>query len=214
MEDEASIGRLVADYLKDEGFAVVWVRSGEEALAELPRHPVRLMVLDIGLPGIDGFEVCRRVRATSDLPVLMLTARDEEIDRVSGFAVGADDYVSKPFSPRELAARVKAILRRVEPRPAATKLVLADVVLRRDAHEVTVGGHAVELTPREFELLAFFMENPGVVLERDRLLERAWASSSQEARGLWTSMSLSCVLKVGENLIETVFGVGYKAVRR
>src|SRR5438067_2913183 len=110
VEDEQSIGALVRGYLQREGHQVVWVRSGEEALAELTRHPVRLVVLDVGLPGMDGFEVCHRLRALSRIPVIMLTARDEEADRVAGLELGADDYVTKPFSPRELLARVKAVL--------------------------------------------------------------------------------------------------------
>ena len=115
VEDDDSIGRLVKQYLEQQdGWHVVWRRTGEEALAELRGQPVRFVVLDIGLPGIDGFEVCRRIRAGSKVPIVMLTARDEEPDRVAGLELGADDYVSKPFSPRELSARIKAILRRAE----------------------------------------------------------------------------------------------------
>jgi len=117
VEDDDAIGRLVKSYLEQQdGWQVVWLRSGEEAVAELRRHAVRFVVLDIGLPGIDGFEVCRQMRAHSKVPIVMLTARDEEPDRVAGLELGADDYVSKPFSPRELAARIKAILRRAEQR--------------------------------------------------------------------------------------------------
>ena len=214
VEDEHSIGQLVRDYLKDEGYAVVWVRSGEEALAEVTRHPVRLVVLDIGLPGIDGFEVCRRLRARSEVPVLMLTARDEEADRVVGFAVGSDDYVPKPFSPRELAARINAILRRTDPRPPDEILALGDVVLARAAREVTVAGSPVELAPREFDLLAFFIENAGVVLRRDRLLEQVWGlefpggtrTVDQHIAQLRTKLDRP-------ELIQTVHGVGYRAVR-
>jgi DNA-binding response OmpR family regulator len=114
VEDEQSIGNLVRSYLQKDGYRVVWVRSGEEALIELARHAVRIVLLDIGLPGMDGFEVCRKMRARSTVPIVMLTARDEEPDRVAGLEVGADDYVPKPFSPRELVARMKAILRRSE----------------------------------------------------------------------------------------------------
>src|SRR2546427_1621284 len=116
VEDEQSIGALVGGYLEREGHQVVWVRSGEDALSEVTRHPVRLIVLDVGLPGMDGFDVCRQIRARSPVPIIMLTARDEEADRVAGLEVGADDYVPKPFSPRELMARVKAVLRRGGPR--------------------------------------------------------------------------------------------------
>ena len=122
VEDEESIGALVSAYLEQTGYRVAWVRSGEEALQSLERVRPRLVILDIGLPGQDGFDVCRGMRARSHVPVLMLTARDEEADRVAGLEVGADDYVTKPFSPRELAARVKAVLRRTEPAPTRTEL--------------------------------------------------------------------------------------------
>src|SRR5437867_5412565 len=133
IEDEQNIGTLVRDYVSRDGFQVLWVRSGEEGLAELDRHPIRLVILDVGLPGIDGFEVCRLMRARSSIPIIMLTARDEEPDRVAGLEVGADDYVPKPFSPRELVARIKAILRRAEHRMEGDTLELQDVHLRRRA---------------------------------------------------------------------------------
>src|SRR2546425_1558920 len=171
IEDEQNIGTLVRDYVARDGFQVLWVRSGEEGLAELDRHPIRLVILDVGLPGIDGFEVCRRMRARSNVPIVMLTARDEEPDRVAGLEVGADDYVPKPFSPRELVARIKAILRRTERRVEDDLLELDDIHLRRRAREVEVAGHAVDLTGKEFDLLAFFMENAGAVLCREPLLD-------------------------------------------
>src|SRR5207237_3943014 len=149
-----------------EASQVVWVRAGEDALAELRRHPIQLIVLDIGLPGIDGFEVCRRIDRR--VPVIMLTARDEEADRVAGLELGADDYVPKPFSPRELAARIKAILRRVEQRGEDALLTSGNVVLRRDSHDVTVGGARIELTSKEFDLLACFLEHQGIVLSREK----------------------------------------------
>src|SRR3954466_4266570 len=158
VEDEEAIGRLVKAYLEQQdGWTVVWLRTGEEAVAELRRHPVRLVVLDIGLPGIDGFEVCRQMRAQSKVPIVMLTARDEEPDRVAGLELGPDDYVAKPFSPRELAARIKAILRRVEQRSDDAVLTSKDIVLRRDSMDVTVSGAQIELTTKEFDLLACFL---------------------------------------------------------
>src|SRR6185436_8417801 len=153
VEDDDSIGRLITQYLEQHGWRVLWLRTGEEAVAELGRSPVRLVVLDIGLPGIDGFEVCQRMRAESNVPIVMLTARDEEVDRVVGFELGADDYVPKPFSPRELEARIKAILRRVEPGASQDAVLSAgEIVLRRDSHDVTVDGEAVQLTAKEFDL--------------------------------------------------------------
>src|SRR5436190_12481916 len=135
VEDEESVGTLVRTYLDRNGFRVCWVRTGEEALAELTRHPIRIVVLDLGLPGMDGFEVARRVRARSSVPILMLTARDEEPDRVAGLEIGADDYVPKPFSPRELVARIKAILRRAEPQPNELVLRLGDVSVDLEGRE-------------------------------------------------------------------------------
>lgn len=214
VEDEQSIGALVRTYLQREGFQPVWVRSGEEALTELPRHPVRLVVLDIGLPGIDGFEVCRRVRARSEVPIIMLTARDDEIDRVAGLEVGADDYVSKPFSPRELVARIKAVLRRVEPTSRADVLTLGPVTLSRSAREIQVDGREVELTAKEFDLLEHFMENPGVVLSRETLLDRVWGMAYPgETRTVDVHVG-QLRRKLGlPDLIRTVRGAGYKTVR-
>src|SRR2546421_8432976 len=164
VEDEPSVGELVRAYLTRDGYRVVWVRSGEDALTELERHPVRMVLLDIGLPGKDGFDVCREIRGKSQVPILMLTARDEEPDRIVGLEVGADDYLTKPFSPRELAARIKAILRRTEPQTGSDVLSLGDVTLNRETHDVTIDGRSVELTAKEFDLLAFFMANAGVVV--------------------------------------------------
>ena len=213
VEDEQSIGALVRAYLTRDGYQVVWVRSGEEALAELGRHPVRIVVLDIGLPDIDGFEVCRRIRAKSSVAILMLTARDEEPDRVAGLEVGADDYVPKPFSPRELVARVKAILRRAEAPVQEDVLALGDVVLWRDGRDVAVQDQAVELTGKEFDLLACFMENPGVVLSRERLLDRVWGVTYPGGTRTVDVHVAQLRRKLGRpGLIRTVRGAGYKAV--
>src|SRR5260221_8799588 len=146
VEDEPSVGEVVRAYLTRDGYRVIWVRSGEDALAELDRPPVRMVLLDIGLPGKDGFDVCREIRAKSQVPILMLTARDEEPDRVVGLEVGADDYLTKPFSPRELVARIKAILRRSDPAPTQEVLTVGDIVVNRETHDVTVAGAPVELT--------------------------------------------------------------------
>jgi DNA-binding response OmpR family regulator len=214
VEDEASIGRLVRSYLERSGYRVVWVRTGEEALIELVRHPVRMVVLDIGLPGMDGFDACRLIRERSSVPVVMLTARDEEPDRVAGLEVGADDYVSKPFSPRELAARIKAVLRRTESRRPAEVLVLADVVLRPDSREVTVGGEPVELTSKEFHLLECLMGHPGIVLSREQLLDRVWGMTYFGGTRTVDVHVAQLRRKLGRpKLIRTVRGAGYKTVR-
>ena len=213
VEDEHSIGALIRSYLSRDGYGVVWVRSGEDALAELTRHPLRLVVLDIGLPGIDGFEVCRRIRAKSSLPILIVTARDEEPDRVAGLELGADDYITKPFSPRELVARVKAILRRSEPSQRDPILTLGDIVVDLQGREVSVGGEPVELTAKEFELLACLLENPGIVLSRDTLLDRAWGTTYPGGTRTVDVHVGQLRRKLGRPaLIRTVRGAGYKAI--
>jgi DNA-binding response OmpR family regulator len=214
VEDEESIGTLVRTYLARDGYRVIWVRTGEEALAELPRHSIRIVVLDLALPGIDGFEVCRRIRARSAVPILMLTARDEEPDRVAGLEVGADDYVTKPFSPRELVARIKAILRRVEPRAQEQTLRLGDIVVDVDGREVAVGERPVELTAKEFDLLVYFVESVGVVLSRDRLLDRVWGVTYPGGTRTVDVHVGQLRRKLGRpGLIRTVRGAGYKAVQ-
>jgi two-component system response regulator ResD len=215
VEDEPSVGELVRGYLMRNGYRVVWVRSGEEALVELDRHRVRIVLLDIGLPGKDGFDVCREMRTRSNVPILMLTARDEEPDRIVGLEVGADDYLTKPFSPRELVARMKAILRRSEPQEGKEKTVsLGDVVLDRESHDVTVAGTPVELTAKEFDLLAYFMAHPDIVVSRDVLLERVWG---QEYPGGTRTVDVH-VAQVRRkldrpDLIRTLRGTGYKAAQ-
>ncbi len=212
VEDDDAIGRLVKQYLEQQdGWQVLWLRTGEEAVGELRRHPVRLVVLDVGLPGIDGFEVCRQMRAWSKVPIVMLTARDEEPDRVAGLELGADDYVPKPFSPRELAARIKAILRRAEQRPQEDVLAAGEIVLRRDSHEVTVAGGAVDLTSMEFDLLACFLEHRGLVLSRERLLDLVWGVSYPGGTRTVDMHVAQLRRKLGiPGAIHTVRGAGYK----
>ncbi|HEY8706336.1 MAG TPA: response regulator transcription factor [Gaiellaceae bacterium] len=212
VEDDESIGRLVKSYLeRQDGWQILWLRTGEEAVVELRRHPVRLVVLDIGLPGIDGFEVCRQMRAQSKVPILMLTARDEEPDRVAGLELGADDYVTKPFSPRELAARIKAILRRVEHRNEDEVLAAHDIVLRRDSRDVTVSGSMIELTGKEFDLLACFLEHPGIVLTREKLLDLVWGMTYPGGTRTVDVHVAQLRRKLGDpDTIRTVRGSGYK----
>ena len=215
VEDEHSIGSLVRAYLEKERYQVIWVHTGEEALAELTRHVIRIVVLDVGLPGMDGFDVCREVRRRSQVPILMLTARDEEVDRVAGLEVGADDYVTKPFSPRELAARIKAILRRAEPQAPADVLTLDSVVVDRSAREVTVGERPVELTAKEFDLLSCLIENAGLVLTRDQLLDLVWGFDFPGGTRTVDVHVASLRRKLGvPDLIRTVRGAGYKATKR
>ncbi len=211
VEDDPNIGALVRTYLERSGYRALWVRSGEEALAELRRHPISLVVLDVGLPGIDGLEVCRRLGGS--VPVIMLTARDEEADRVAGLELGADDYVSKPFSPRELAARVKAVLRRsAATGDTADVLELGPVVLARGAREVRVDGREVELTQREFDLLEHLLRHAGQVVTRDQLLESVWGFLAPgETRTVEVHIAQLRKKLGAPALIRTVRGLGYKA---
>ncbi len=214
VEDEESLASLVEAYLAREGFRVESVGSGEAALRRIETDAVRLVVLDLNLPDMDGLEVCRRIRSHSNVPVVMLTARDEEADRLAGLGAGADDYVGKPFSPQELVARMKAVLRRSEPDVGEELLTLGDVVLRRGAREVGVAGDPVELRPKEFDLLAYLMQNRGVVLSRDALLERVWGY--EYAGGTRTVDVHVAQLRRKlhrPDLIRTVRGSGYKAVQ-
>jgi DNA-binding response OmpR family regulator len=215
VEDEESIGTLISAYLEKSGYRVAWVRSGEDALASLDRVRPRMVILDIGLPGQDGFDVCRGIRARSTVPIVMVTARDEEIDRVAGLEVGADDYVTKPFSPRELAARIKAVLRRTDPAPnARARLELGDVVLDAQAREVTVAGEPVELTGKEFDLLAYLLENAGIVVSRDQLLDRVWGLTYAGGTRTVDVHVAQLRRKLGRpDAIRTLRGSGYKAAR-
>jgi two-component system, OmpR family, response regulator len=177
VEDEESIGALVRAYLEQTGYRITWVRSGEEALAHVQQLRPRLVILDVGLPGQDGFDVCRSIRARSDVPIVMLTARDEEADRVAGLEVGADDYVAKPFDPRELRARLKSVLRRLEARaapekkPAKERVAIGACTLDLRSRELRdAQGREVPITAMEFSLLKTFLDHPNQVLSRDRLL--------------------------------------------
>jgi len=214
VEDEPHIGSLVCTYLERAGYDALWVRTGERALGELARRRVELVVLDVGLPGIDGFEVCRRIRG--EVPVIMLTARDEEPDRVAGLEVGADDYVTKPFSPRELTARVKAVLRRsARPtgvaEPPAAALTLGSLRIDPTAREVHLDGREIELTLREFDLLEYLVRHRGQVVTREQLLENVWDYRSLgETRTIEVHVA-QLRKKLGRReLIRTVRGLGYK----
>ncbi len=212
VEDAEEIASLVCTYLERDGFRVVWTTHGTEGLAELERHDVSLAILDLQLPDTDGFDLCRAIRSYSQLPIVMLTARDEEVDRVTGLELGADDYVTKPFSPRELVARVRAVLRRVEPETDANTISVGDVVLDRRARSVSVDGQEVDLTTREFDLLWHLAEHPGIVVSRERLLDRVWGLA-------FPGGTRTVDVHVGQlrrkldrpGLIRTVRGSGYKA---
>jgi DNA-binding response OmpR family regulator len=176
VEDDKKTAALIALYLEREGFKVLSAGNGEQALEMAGRHQPDFVILDLMLPRLDGVEVCRRLRSRSDVPILMLTAKDEELDRVLGFSLGADDYVSKPFSPRELVARVKAILRRARPAPPKPGTLLSDGELSLDPekHRVTLSGEPVPLTLSEYKLLHTLMSFPGKVFSREELLNRLY----------------------------------------
>ena len=177
VEDDGAINMLLRYNLEAEGFSVDVVESGEEAEVAVSEAPPDLLVLDWMLPGLSGIELCRRLRAgrkTRGLPILMLTARGEEGDRIRGLTTGADDYVTKPFSPAELTARIKALLRRSSPDRLSDKITVGEIELDREAHRVVRNGRDVRLGPTEFKLLEFFMRSPGRVLSRTQLLDGVW----------------------------------------
>jgi DNA-binding response OmpR family regulator len=203
----------VQAYLEQEGYSVVAVGSGGEALRVVGEEPVRLVILDLNLPDMDGLEVCRRIRARSETPVVMLTARDDETDRLAGLDSGADDYIGKPFSPRELVARMRAVLRRTGRDDEQDLLVLGDVAIRRSAREVTVAGAPVELRRKEFDLLAFLLQNRGAVLSRELLLDRVWGFDYAGGTRTVDVHVAQLRRKLDRaDLIRTIRGAGYKAL--
>ena len=176
IEDEAGIAEPLVYQLEKSGYSVVWSTDGKDGLDRFQSDGADLVLLDLMLPGMSGEEVCRAIRRTSDVPVIMLTAKDDEIDKIVGLEIGADDYVTKPFSTRELVARIKAVLRRRDGSTASEALVGGDVRLDPDRHEVTVRGEAVHLPKKEFDLLELLMENAGRVVTRETLIDRVWGS--------------------------------------
>jgi DNA-binding response OmpR family regulator len=214
VEDETSIASFVALYLKNAGYGIHTVGTGQEALDSVARERPDLIVLDLMLPDLDGLEVCKRVRQSSDVPILMLTARDEDVDKIIGLEVGADDYLTKPFNPRELVARVKSILRRsVSERRELQTRQLTHGKLEIDAgrREVKVGGEEVQLAPKEFDLLWELLDHHGVVLTRDQLLERVWGYTFAGDTRTVDVHVRQLRRKLGDaSPIVTVWGVGYK----
>jgi DNA-binding response OmpR family regulator len=213
VEDDPSIADLLDLYLRQAGYRVLLAPSGERGLELIAQHRPELVVLDIGLPGIDGLEVCRRIRAESALPILFLTARDAEVDRIVGLELGADDYVTKPFSPREVAARVKAILRRggIGPSTADVIAVCEDVDIDMARREVRVSGEPVAVANQEFDLLAFLAAHPGQALSRRQLLDGAWGTDWYGDERTVDVHVRQLRKKLGPGLpLATVWGVGYR----
>jgi DNA-binding response OmpR family regulator len=217
VDDEPIVREVVAQYLRQDGFDVEVAADGPEALSNFNRARPDLVLLDLMLPGIDGIEVCRRIRAQSNVPVIMVTAKGDETDTIIGLGVGADDYVSKPFSPRELVARVKAVLRRASAPVIAEgdPLHFSSLTIRPDRRQVEVAGTPVDLTAREFDLLEFLAKHPGRVFSRDELLDKVWDWAYASDGGTVTVHIRRLRQKIESDperprYIKTVWGVGYK----
>jgi DNA-binding response OmpR family regulator len=211
VDDEPNIADLVDLYLAREGFRVLKTGTGEAGLQAVKDHRPRLVVLDVGLPDVDGLEVCKRLRTTSQIPVIFLTARDSEVDRVLGLELGGDDYVTKPFSPAELVARVKAVLRRVDGGPAAEVMQVGAVAIDAGRREVRVGGEPVDFTTKEFDLLRYLAERAGLALSRQQILDGVWGYDWYgDARTVDVHIA-QVRKKLGDAVdIKTVRGVGYR----
>jgi DNA-binding response OmpR family regulator len=212
IEDDEAIGDVVGTYLEQAGFEVVRGRTGEDGLAEAERNRPRVVVLDLGLPDVDGLELCRRLRVDGDVPIVILTARDEEADRVIGLELGADDYLTKPFSPRELVARVRAVLRRAEPAPSDSRVLeVGELRIDLRMRRATFAGSQLALRTLEFELLAELARNAGQVVRRDQLLDRVWGLTFAGGTRTVDVHVAQLRKKLGRpDVIHTVRGVGYR----
>jgi two-component system alkaline phosphatase synthesis response regulator PhoP len=214
VEDETSIASFVAAYLRNAGYGVKTAASAQTALIQLAGDSPGLVILDLNLPDGDGVELCRRIRKTSDVPILMLTARDEDIDKIIGLEVGADDYMTKPFNPRELVARVKSILRRAAPerrKSESDELHHGDLTINAGKREVHVVDEEIRLAPKEFDLLWELLDHRGIVLTRDQLLERVWGYTFAGDTRTVDVHVRQIRRKLGDaSPIVTVWGVGYK----
>jgi two-component system response regulator BaeR len=215
VEDDVKIARLLRGYLENANFTVAWVDRGDQVMAQLRRDPPGLILLDIMLPGVDGLELCREIRKFSEVPIIFLTARVEKIDRLLGLELGGDDYVCKPFSPREVVARVKTVLRRVSPKPVMATLTVGPITLDAQRHQVSVAGQELKLTPSEFSLLKILLAHPDRVFSRSELstLVQGYDYEGYE-RTIDTHIKnvrkkMAAILPETE-LINTVHGIGYK----
>ena len=214
VDDDAELAGLVSRFLQKDGYTVTAVHDGESGLTEALSGRFELLVLDVMLPGLDGFSVLRKLREKSQIPVIMLTARGQDIDRITGLELGADDYLPKPFNPHELVARIKAIFRRMEPRSvaASSRIEVNGVSLDPAARSVSVDGNRVELTTIEFEILELLMRAAGRVLSRDAIIENLY---DRKATGFDQSVNVHIShirrkIEMGRTLIKTVRGVGYQ----
>jgi two-component system response regulator BaeR len=215
VEDEKKIAELLKDYLCKAGFSVTRLTRGDEAVEKINRTAPALVLLDIMLPGTDGITVCREVRKFSDVPIIMVTAKVEEIDRLIGLEIGADDYICKPFSPREVVARVKAVLRRAGPGQSFQQLAVGPIVLDKTTRQVTIDGQPVILTPSEFGLLTVLMAFPERVFSRSELLDKVqgyqYAGYDRTVDSHIKNLRKKIAAKLpGKEVILTLYGVGYK----
>lgn len=213
VDDESRIRKLVGDFLKKDGYQVIEASDGSEALDIFyAQQDIALVILDVMMPRLDGWQVCRELRAYSKVPIIMLTAKSEERDELMGFELGVDEYITKPFSPKILVARVEAILRRTLQNEAIEMIELGGIVVDRTAHSVMVDGAAIELSYKEFELLVFFMENQGIALSREKILNSVWNYDYYgDARTIDTHVKkLRSKLGKKGDYIKTIWGLGYK----
>lgn len=216
VDDETPLRDLIRAYLERDGYSVVEASTGKEALSAAALHNPDIIVLDLMIPEIDGTEVCRRIRASSDVYIIMLTAKADEVDRVVGLEVGADDYLTKPFSPRELVARVRALLRRPRGQVVAARMLrFGDLTIDVDGHEVRVGNETITLTATEYRLIALLASTPGRMYSRAQLLEHVWGSSYYGDDRVVDVHIANARRKIQENstsqpFIETVRGAGYR----
>ena len=213
IDDESRMRKLVRDFLTKKGYEVLEASNGEEAMEIFYEDKeIDLLILDVMMPKMDGWEVCREVRKTSKVPIIMLTAKDDERDELLGFELGVDEYVTKPFSPKILVARVEAILRRSSVGNDSGVIMAGDITMNKSAHEVFVGDEPIELSYKEFELLAYFIDNQGIALSRERILNNVWNYDYfGDARTIDTHVK-KLRNKLGERgeYIKTIWGMGYK----
>jgi len=218
VDDEPKIARLARDYLEKNGFRVLTAGDGQSALTTARREKPDLIVLDLMLPNIDGREVCKILRRESDVPIIMLTALAEEIDQVTGLEIGADDYITKPFSPRALVARVRAMLRRTRSGTKTPSVIRAGMLeVDSEKHIVTYNGKPIQFTPNEFKLLAILASRPGQTLTREQLLEDLHGGASSIDRSVDShikNLRKKLEAESGQNMIETVYGIGYRFIER
>ncbi|MBD8520228.1 MULTISPECIES: response regulator transcription factor [Lysinibacillus] len=220
VDDEKEIRNLIAIYLKNEGYQVLEACDGEEGLQLLKKQEIHLIVLDLMMPNVDGMEMCMKVREIAEMPIIMLTAKSQDMDKIMGLTIGADDYVTKPFNPLELVARIKSQLRRYLKlnglnKSSSDEIEIGDLRINTATHEVLVNNEKVKLTPREFAILELLSSNPGIVMSAEQIYERVWKEEAFQSE----NTVMVHIRKIRERIetnprnpqyIKTVWGVGYK----